>query len=171
MPSLSEVVQVLPGVLQLSNLFALGGPVLVVLTVLALLLWTLLLGKLWFSWRQFPSMYKDCHQAASTGEFRLRSHCAQMALAQSSALIRTVISVCPLLGLAGTVLGMIEIFDVIAISDRVDAQQLAGGVARAIIPTMAAMVIAISAIMCFGYLQRWSTKQRVRLRALGQHYG
>ena len=51
---------------------------------------------------------------------------------------------CPLLGLLGTVTGMIEVFNVMAVTGGGDAKSMAGGVERSTIPTMAGMVSALS---------------------------
>ena len=55
-------------------------------------------------------------------------------------------ALCPLLGLLGTVLGMIGVFEVIAVSGNDDAQAMARGVYRATIPTMAGLVVALTGI-------------------------
>ena len=59
-------------------------------------------------------------------------------------MIETLVVVCPLLGLLGTVTGMIEVFYVMALTGGGDAKSMAGGVSKATIPTMAGMVGALS---------------------------
>ena len=58
--------------------------------------------------------------------------------------IATCVALCPLLGLLGTVTGMIEVFNVMAVTGGGDAKSMAGGVERSTIPTMAGMVAALS---------------------------
>jgi biopolymer transport protein ExbB len=60
--------------------------------------------------------------------------------------IQTLVALCPLLGLMGTVTGMIEVFDVMAISGTGNARSMASGVSKATIPTMAGMVGALSGV-------------------------
>ena len=60
--------------------------------------------------------------------------------------IGTLVALCPLFGLLGTVVGMIEVFNVLATSGGADAKSMAGGVKQATIPTMAGMVAAISGV-------------------------
>jgi biopolymer transport protein ExbB len=140
--------------------FAAGGVVLQVLIGLGFVLFCLLLSRLWFRFFEFPKMLLIC-QSETSGVGAFKSvYKARQLLAQSMWLIRTTISVCPLLGLMGTVVGMIDIFDTIAINGVNDPQVLASGVARAILPTMAGMVIAISAMFLFAYIKRWSARQR-----------
>src|SRR5690606_26850107 len=61
-------------------------------------------------------------------------------------MIAALIAICPLMGLLGTVTGMIEVFSVLATSGGGDAKQMAGGVSKATIPTMAGMVAALSGL-------------------------
>lgn len=64
-------------------------------------------------------------------------------------------SLAPLMGLLGTVLGMIEVFsDVSALGNSVNAALLAGGIWKALITTAAGMTIAIPALMMHHYLNR-----------------
>ena len=60
-------------------------------------------------------------------------------------MIKTMVALCPLLGLLGTVTGMIEVFNIMAVTGGGDAKSMAGGVSKATIPTMAGMVAAWNA--------------------------
>jgi biopolymer transport protein ExbB len=145
---------------QINLFLQTGGLVLQVLTLVAFVLFCMLLTRLWFRFFEFPKTLRQCQSAENLASFTLVENSAQLALQQSMSLIRTTINACPLLGLVGTVVGMIEIFDVIALKGVSSAQLLAAGVAKAILPTMAGMVIAISAMFIFAYIQRWVVKQR-----------
>lgn len=68
--------------------------------------------------------------------------------------IQTLVALCPLLGLMGTVTGMIEVFDVMALSGSGNARSMASGVSRATIPTMAGMVGALSGVFLVTLLTR-----------------
>ena len=68
-------------------------------------------------------------------------------------IIEVLVTICPLLGLIGTVTGMIEVFFVMAVSGGGDAKSMAGGVSKATLPTMAGMVGAISGIFASNYLK------------------
>jgi len=68
-------------------------------------------------------------------------------------IIEVLVTICPLLGLIGTVTGMIEVFFVMAVTGGGDAKSMAGGVSKATIPTMAGMVGAISGIFAANYLK------------------
>lgn len=59
--------------------------------------------------------------------------------------LQTIVAIAPLLGLLGTVLGMIKIFDVIALQGTGNAEALSSGIAEALITTAAGLVVAIPA--------------------------
>jgi biopolymer transport protein ExbB len=77
--------------------------------------------------------------------------------------ITTLVALCPLLGLLGTVTGMIEVFNVMAVTGGGDAKSMAGGVERATIPTMAGMVAALSGLFANTYLQRIADREQEML--------
>lgn len=59
--------------------------------------------------------------------------------------LQTIVAIAPLLGLLGTVLGMIKIFDVIALQGTGNAEALSLGIAEALLTTAAGLVVAIPA--------------------------
>jgi len=63
----------------------------------------------------------------------------------------TIASVTPLLGLLGTVIGMIEVFGVIVDAGVGDPGVLAGGISKALITTAAGLSVAIPALMFHRY--------------------
>lgn len=65
----------------------------------------------------------------------------------------TIAAVGPLLGLLGTVFGMIEMFLGILTTGVGDANQLAGGIGQALVSTAAGLVLAIPALMFHRYLR------------------
>ena len=52
-------------------------------------------------------------------------------------IIKSLVALCPMLGLLGTVTGMIEVFDVMAIAGSGNVRGMAGGISKATLPTMA----------------------------------
>lgn len=64
-------------------------------------------------------------------------------------IIKLFVAIVPLLGLLGTVWGMIEIFDVIAVHGTGDARAMAGGISMATLPTMSGMAVAISGLFFY----------------------
>jgi biopolymer transport protein ExbB len=70
----------------------------------------------------------------------------------------TVASLCPLLGLFGTIFGMIKAFDVISKHTVVDPPLLAGGISEALITTLAGLAVAIPAVVMDRYVQSRSNR-------------
>ncbi len=66
----------------------------------------------------------------------------------------TIAAITPLLGLLGTVLGMIEIFSAFMGSGMANAPQLAGGIAKALVTTAAGLFVAIPTLFFHRFLQR-----------------
>jgi len=66
----------------------------------------------------------------------------------------TIASAGPLLGLLGTVSGMIAVFDVLATNGSDNPRGMAAGVWQATLPTMAGMVLAITGLFSLARLER-----------------
>lgn len=66
----------------------------------------------------------------------------------------TIASIAPLLGLLGTVIGMIKVFSDIMIHGAGNAALLAGGISEALITTGAGLSVAIPALIMHRYFQR-----------------
>lgn len=77
--------------------------------------------------------------------------------------IDTLVKICPMLGLLGTVTGMIEVFDVMAVSGSGNARGMAGGVSKATLPTMAGMVAALSGMLLVIQLKRYAMSEADRV--------
>ncbi|MCH9674001.1 MAG: MotA/TolQ/ExbB proton channel family protein [Gammaproteobacteria bacterium] len=63
----------------------------------------------------------------------------------------TIASVSPLLGLLGTVIGMISVFTTLSEEAGVDPTRLAGGISEALVTTAVGMVVAMPALACYNY--------------------
>lgn len=66
----------------------------------------------------------------------------------------TVATITPLLGLLGTVIGMIKVFAEIQLAGVGDAGNLAGGISEALITTASGLSVAIPALICHRYFIR-----------------
>lgn len=139
-----------------------GGDVLWLIALTTFVMWTLAFERIWYF--RF-GLKQDIDQALATWEARdeRKSWNAQQVrrrlIGQASAnihaylpLIGTLVALCPLLGLLGTVTGMIEVFNIMAVTGGGDAKSMAGGVHKATIPTMAGMVAAISGVFAMTYV-------------------
>ena len=66
----------------------------------------------------------------------------------------TIVMISPLLGLLGTVQGMIEVFTQVMMKGAGDAQLLAGGISTALITTATGLSVAIPALIMHRYFER-----------------
>ena len=151
-----------------------GGPVLWVIFAACLLLWLLILERAWFMRITWPRRAKqlvaqwngreDCYSWRAKKIREATVSQVDMDLHARLPLIQVLVALCPLLGLLGTVLGMIGVFEVIAVSGNDDAQAMARGVYRATIPTMAGLVVALTGIYFTVRLRRLADRKTSRLR-------
>lgn len=144
------------------DMLELGGDILLLIIVMAALMWALILERLVFLFWIFPlkqaqfiNVWQKRKQSASWHTNQLRTLLVSRvsrSMGRNLELIRTIVKVCPLLGLLGTVMGMLEIFDALAVTGNNSARATAGGVSKATVSTMAGMVVAISGLMISNYL-------------------
>lgn len=149
---------------SIQKLLEQGGVLIPVLMGLSLLLWTLIAERYWFVYWRYPTLKK--HYLCIWNNLpNLDSWCteslrdmlvsqADQQLQQNQLTIRNLIALCPLLGLLGTVTGMITVFDTIAISGNSDAKAMAAGIYQATLPTMAGLLLALSALYFSHQLKR-----------------
>ena len=78
-------------------------------------------------------------------------------------IIKTLVAICPMIGLLGTVTGMISVFDVMAVQGTSNARLMAAGISMATMPTMAGMVAALSGVF---FSTRLDSKMRISLEKL-----
>lgn len=67
-------------------------------------------------------------------------------------MLETVAAIAPLLGLLGTVLGMIEVFEVVSRQGVGQARNLSGGISQALITTATGLSIGIPSLVAYNYL-------------------
>ncbi|KGK01725.1 MotA/TolQ/ExbB proton channel family protein [Pseudoalteromonas sp. ND6B] len=149
-----------------------GGQVLLVIAVLIFAMWLLILERFMYFFNGYRHYKKDVKNTWKTRSERNSWNAEQIRQAMVSRasmrlnanlpLINVMVALCPLLGLLGTVTGMIEVFDVMAITGTGSARSMASGVSKATIPTMAGMVGALSGVFASTYLQR-KAKREVEL--------
>ena len=148
-----------------------GGNVLWIIATLVFFMWTLIverfiyfLGGGWKSDRLLAvDAWEDRAERKSWNAKQIRSKLlseSRSVINDNMALIATCVALCPLLGLLGTVTGMIEVFNVMAVTGGGDAKSMAGGVERSTIPTMAGMVAALSGLFANTYLQRITNREQ-----------
>ncbi len=67
-------------------------------------------------------------------------------------MLSTIARVAPLLGLLGTVLGMVEVFHTISTGRGADMLYLASGIWEALLTTVAGLSVAIPVVLAYAYL-------------------
>lgn len=147
-----------------------GGSVLLFIAALAFVMWTLIFERVWYFKGGLKGDVQRSFDIWETRPERKSWNARQVRQALISRvhdkvdtnmdMIATLVSLCPLLGLLGTVTGMIEVFNVLAMTGGGDAKQMAGGVSRATIPTMAGMVAALSGLFANTYLTRVAEREK-----------
>ncbi len=140
-----------------------GGPVLLWIAGVTLILWTLILERYWYFFAVLPrtrsrilSYWSDRADHSTWKAHQIRTQLISEVKVETSeylGFIKTLVGVAPFFGLLGTVTGMVEVFDVMALTSGSNARAMASGVSRATIPTMAGMVVAISGVYFVTALQ------------------
>ena len=167
---METILYYVPALETIRNFFELGGQVLFVIALLTLFMWVLIVERLIYMRHGHPKMIKASkaiwkarsdHSSWNAHQIRMRI-ISQVAhyLDRNCALIQTCVALCPLLGLLGTVTGMIEVFEVMAISGSGNPRSMASGVAKATVPTMAGMVAALSGVAMGTYITRKAQRER-----------
>jgi biopolymer transport protein ExbB len=147
-----------------------GGVLMYAIAVLTLWMWILVFERVLFL---KGALRADVQQSLSVWEARTErkswnAHQIRNAMISrmnekidnNLDMITALVAMCPLMGLLGTVTGMIEVFSVLSLSGGGDAKSMAGGVSKATIPTMSGMVAAISGVFANTYLQRISGDEK-----------
>lgn len=149
---------------QINDFLHQGGPVLYAIMLVCFLLWTLILERLYFFYLALPKLLHQFQnhwqyqagqlanagsqvslwqrkkiQQKLLGEFNIQNQ-------QGLSLIALLIAICPLLGLLGTVTGMIQVFDVMAVTGTGNARAMASGISQATLPTMSGLLVALTGL-------------------------
>ena len=138
------------------SFIATGGNVLYVVAFALLLMWVMMIERYWFLSKVYPKMKDDIvgrwdarEDTTSWYAQRIREAWISQAnekLTARMTIIKTLVAMCPMIGLLGTVTGMISVFEVMATVGTSNARLMAGGISMATMPTMAGMVAALSGV-------------------------
>ncbi len=167
-------------VAAIRDFMELGGDVLWAIMLVLFLMWTLILERIWFIYRVYPgrqrSIVAEWDARKDTTSWYARQvrdgliSQAALALKSNIGVIKALIAICPLLGLLGTVTGMITVFDVMTFTGGGNARAMAGGVSMATVPTMAGMVAALSGVYFGTWLEHKAANEAERLEDLLQRH-
>ena len=154
----------------------LGGPVLTWIAITIFVMWALIVERLLFFRTQMRGISTEIQNSWEHRTERRSWNAHQIregmisrfsiSTNQGIPMIQTLVALCPLLGLMGTVTGMIVIFDVMATVGGSSPRAMAAGVAKATLTTMAGMVGALSGIFPAAILSQLAHNQQ---RSLQMH--
>lgn len=157
----------------ISEFMARGGDVLWAILVVTFVMWALIIERFWYfrtGHRKLVQQVVDSWDAredtSSWYAHRIRDALISQvkeSLEASVPVIKTLVAICPLLGLLGTVTGMISVFDVMSISGTGNARGMAAGVSKATLPTMAGMVAALSGLFFSNMIERYVEQESERV--------
>lgn len=147
----------------------LGGPVLRWIALTIFVMWALIVERILYFRTQMKgistniqNLWEDRPERRSWHAHMIREGMISrfsMATNQGIPMIQTLVALCPLLGLMGTVTGMIKVFEVMAVSGSGNVRGMAAGVSQATVPTMAGMVGALSGVLLVTLLSRRAARE------------
>jgi biopolymer transport protein ExbB len=150
--------------IAIRSFFEAGGNVLWGIFAATIIMWTLIIERLWFfrtamrprieaahrEWLERPersSWYSRQIRRQLISEISIAAH-------HNIGTIHVLMAILPLLGLLGTVTGMIQVFNVMATAGTSNARLMASGVSAATLPTMAGLVASLSGLYLAVFLKR-----------------
>lgn len=154
--------------IAIRSFFEAGGDVLWAIFAVTILMWTLIIERIWFFRAILPRLFTSTLHEWESREDKISWHAMQIRAQMISEVslqshrnistVQVLMVLLPLLGLLGTVTGMIQVFNVMAIAGTSNARLMAGGVSAATIPTMAGLVAALSGLYLTAHLKKRADK-------------
>lgn len=148
----------------LHDMRILGGPVVTWIFVACVLMWSIVLERYWFfshtlkqevaralvQWEARSNRFSwSSRQIRAAIISRLNS-----AMNARLGVLRVIVPMCPLLGLLGTVGGMLSVFDSMAARGSADARSMATGVSEAMICTLTGLAVSMTGLYPVYYFRR-----------------
>jgi len=139
-----------------SSFLETGGDVLYIIAFVLVVMWTFIIERIWYQNFSFPresrkmvARWTARSDLSSWSAHRIREAWISQSkenLNRYLILIKTLVAICPMVGLLGTVTGMITVFETMATHGTGNPRLMAAGISMATIPTMAGMVAALSGL-------------------------
>jgi biopolymer transport protein ExbB len=143
---------------------ALGGPVVNWIFLACVLMWAIVIERYWYFRKVLPVEAKRMLDTwfVRTDRQSWISHQVRRAMisrlnagmGSNLQVLRVLVPMCPLLGLLGTVGGMLEVFDSMAARGSADARSMASGISEAMICTLTGLAVSISGLYPAYYFRR-----------------
>jgi biopolymer transport protein ExbB len=147
----------------LTDMMDQGGPFVGWIFLCGFVMWMLVIERFWYFSLVLPEQAQQALAAWQARSDR-RSWCARQirramisrvntAMSANLVLLRVLVPLSPLLGLIGTVSGMLEVFDSMALRGSADARAMASGVSHAMICTLTGLAVSITGLYPVYYFQ------------------
>lgn len=155
------------------DFIATGGDVLYLVFAALLLMWIIMVERCWYLFGVFPkeraNVIKKWDERTDTKSWyahKIREAWVSEVstkLNDRMLLLKTTIVICPMIGLLGTVTGMIAVFEIMAVQGTGNPRLMASGISMATIPTMAGMVAALSGMFFVTRLEARIRREKDKL--------
>jgi biopolymer transport protein ExbB len=165
----------------LGDLLSLGGDILSLILLMAFVMWSLLCERLYYLFVVYPDHLRGAvrhwdQRADKSSWYALQyrehlRHRISAELNRNFSMIATIIKICPLLGLLGTVVGMLEVFDALAATGSNNPRSMAAGVSKATVSTLGGMVVAIFGLLANKFAERKALTERETLEVRFAYLG
>ena len=165
-----ENIPLVQGIVQLTND---GGPFVAWIFAAGVLMWALIVERYWYFSRVLPKQAAEMKERwhARTDH---TSWCARqirqamisrlnVSMTEGFPVMQVLVPMSPLLGLIGTVAGMLEVFDSMALRGSADARSMASGVSAAMICTMTGLAVSITGLYPVHYFRTRAVRETERL--------
>jgi biopolymer transport protein ExbB len=148
----------------LHSMRELGGPVVNWIFLACVLMWSITIERYWYFRKVLPR-----EAAKLLQEWGMRGnhmtwasrHVREAMISRLNAgmsanlqVLRVLVPMCPLLGLLGTVSGMLGVFDSMAARGSADARSMASGISEAMICTLSGLAVSITGLYPVYYFKR-----------------
>jgi biopolymer transport protein ExbB len=146
-----------------------GGPFVGLIFAAGVLMWAIIAERYWFFARVLPQQARELQKAWDAREEHT-SWCARQirqvmisrlnnAMNAGLPVMQVLVPMAPLLGLVGTVVGMLEVFDSMALRGNADARSMASGVSQAMICTMTGLAVSITGLYPVHYFRTRTARE------------
>lgn len=170
-----------------------GGGVILPLIVVSVWMWGLILTKIYefYRWRNLEKpvlecirqgdqpgfaaapwqmdildqffQYRAAHTLPEKTELQRIKRVHEIAISRHVNTILVLAAIAPLLGLLGTVVGMIKTFDVISMFGTADAKSMASGISEALITTQTGLIVAVPGLILGNFISRRAERIKDRM--------
>ena len=165
----SAVLEDIPFVRGIVELSRDGGPFVAWIFAACVLMWGLIAERYWYFTRILPKqaaeMKQQWHERSDHTSWCARQIRQAMisrlnvSMTAGFPVLQVLVPMSPLLGLIGTVSGMLEVFDSMALRGSADARSMASGVSAAMICTMTGLAVSITGLYPVHYFRSRATRE------------